>query len=119
MEAAAERSMSASISASQASQSRSKPSRSAKAKRAPSLVFRQSLGGGAHPLSDDERALVDIPLSDGRTITFNPLALSPGRIDDELEHGGLGEKEKATVKKLVQEEALRSITERFERWKAL
>lgn len=107
MEAAAERS---------SQTSRTKASKEG-LKRAPSLMFRQSLAPAT--ASDDEKALVDIPLSDGRIITFNPLALSPGRIDDELEHGGLENKEKATVKKLVQDEVFRSLTERMERWKAL
>ncbi|GMK57415.1 hypothetical protein CspeluHIS016_0402490 [Cutaneotrichosporon spelunceum] len=113
MEAAAER---ASELGSQASRGtmRSKAS----SKRAPSLVFRQSLA----PTFAEEppnAGLVGIPLSDGRTLTFNPLELSPGRIDDELESGGLGNKEKVGVKKLVQEEVFRSLTERMERWKAL
>lgn len=112
MEAAAERSMSQ---ASRASKPAAKGN--GKAKRAPSLVFRQSLAPTS--LSDDDKALVDIPLSDGRMLTFNPLALSPGRIDDELEVGGLGNKEKASVKKLVQDEVFRSLTQRMERWKAL
>ncbi|CAK9785056.1 hypothetical protein CC85DRAFT_287003 [Cutaneotrichosporon oleaginosum] len=107
MEEAAER-------ASERASQSSRATTQSKSKRAPSLIFRQSL---APALVDD--ALVDIPLSDGRTITFNPLALSPGRIDDELENGGLGSKEKASVKKLVQDEVFRSLTQRMERWKAL
>jgi hypothetical protein len=110
MEAAAER-------ASQASRSTTVRSK-ASSKRAPSLIFRQSLAPTLVNESQDG-SLVDIPLSDGRTITFNPLALSPGRIDDELESGGLGNREKASVKKLVQDEVFRSLTERMERWKAL
>ncbi|KAL1412942.1 hypothetical protein Q8F55_000691 [Vanrija albida] len=86
-------------------------------KRAPSLIFRQSLGAAA-PLDPEERS-AEIPLSDGRTITFNPLNLTPGRIDDELGHGGLGAAEKKRVKQRVQEEVVRALTERMERWKAM
>ncbi|BEI80759.1 hypothetical protein CcaverHIS002_0112880 [Cutaneotrichosporon cavernicola] len=110
MEAAAER-------ASQTSRTTSARSK-AESKRAPSMIFRQSLAPTLVDESPDP-GRVGIPLSDGRTLMFDPLALSPGRIDDELESGGLGSKEKAGVKKLVQEEVFRSLTERMERWKAL
>ncbi|WOO77316.1 uncharacterized protein LOC62_01G000906 [Vanrija pseudolonga] len=102
---------------------RSKASSSAAArsrpKRAPSLIFRQSLGAPAQQQSADEERHAEIPLSDGRTITFNPLNLTPGRIDDELAYGGLGAAEKKRVKNRVQEEVVRALTERMERWKAI
>lgn len=77
------------------------------------MLFRQSI----LPKHDTEEA--HIPLSDGRSISFNPLNLSPGRIDDELENGGLGEDEKRRVKKEVQDEVCRALTERMQRWKAM
>ncbi|MDN8688460.1 hypothetical protein Q0L85_13965, partial [Staphylococcus aureus] len=87
--------------------------------RAPSLIFRQSLGAPTQQASADEERHAEIPLSDGRTITFNPLNLTPGRIDDELAYGGLGAAEKKRVKNRVQEEVVRALTERMERWKAI
>lgn len=122
---------------SRATDNKSSSQRNHKVKRAPSLIFRQSLGGGAAlprskaqqhlGTSDDDEghgeegdsASAEIPLSDGRTIAFNPLNLTPGRIDHELAEGGLSDTEKKRVKARVQEEVVRALTERMERWKGM
>ena len=97
----------------------SKSSKSSKPKkRAPSLMFRQSMAAQPPPDVDEVR-LAHIPLSDGRTLSFNPLQLTPGRIDDEMDEGGLGDDERAHVKVKVREEVVRALTEKMERWKVL
>lgn len=63
--------------------------------------------------------MATIPLSDGRTLSFNPLSLSPGRMDGEMEEGGLSETEKERVKAKVREEVVKTLTEQMERWKVI
>jgi len=95
----------------------SKPSR--KTKRAPSLMFLQSLAPPSLAGKVDDAVLATIPLSDGRTLSFNPLSLSPGRMDGEMEEGGLSETEKERVKAKVREEVVKTLTEQMERWKVI
>jgi hypothetical protein len=104
----------------------SKPSR--RPKRAPSLFFRQSIAPNDLVARDTvgeddgpplEPELASIPLSDGRTVTFNPLDLSPGRIDAEMEQGGLGENEKVRVKSKVKDAVFQALTAKMEKWKVL
>lgn len=92
---------------------------SRKPKRAPSLMFRQSLAAPTNGQGEGKGALASIPLSDGRMISFNPMNLSPGRIDGELEEGGLKEDEKERVKVKVREEVVKSLTGMMERWKVV
>ena len=61
--------------------------------------------------------LATIPLSDGRILSFNPLDLSPGRMNGEMDEGGLSESEKELVKTKVREEVVKTLTEQMERWK--
>jgi hypothetical protein len=65
----------------------------------------------------DDVVLATIPLSDGRTLSFNPLNLSPGRMDGEMDEGGLSEPEKEQVKAKVREEVVKTLTEQMARWK--
>lgn len=103
---------------------RSKPS-SRKPKRAPSLIFRQSILPSSLPnpplegitTEEDQKAI--IPLSDGRTIEFNPLDLSPGRIDREIEEGGIVEMERVKIKGKVKDAVFQALQARMERWKVL
>lgn len=95
----------------------SKPSSRGKLKkRAPSFMFR-SAPVTATPVPPSDRT--EIELSDGRLLSFDPLNLSPGRIDAELEEGGLAEAEKRLVKIRVKEEVVKSLTEKMDRWKVL
>ncbi|WVO12545.1 hypothetical protein L204_100145 [Cryptococcus depauperatus] len=96
-----------------------------KKKRAPSLIFRQSLGpshlntsGPSYhpPLSNDGEKLSTIDLSDGRTISFNPFSLTPGRIESELEEGGVSKEEKRRVQEEVHREVVGRLRERMERF---
>ncbi|WVN85002.1 uncharacterized protein L203_100139 [Cryptococcus depauperatus CBS 7841] len=96
-----------------------------KKKRAPSLIFRQSLGpshlntsGPSYhpPLSNDGEKLSTIDLSDGRTISFNPFSLTPGRIESELEEGGVSREEKRRVQEEVHREVVGRLRERMERF---
>ena len=61
--------------------------------------------------------LASVPLIDGRTLSFNPLNLSPGRMDDEIDEGGLSAQEKERVKTRVREEVFKALTAKMERWK--
>jgi hypothetical protein len=101
--------------------SSSSNSRSKLKKRAPSFMFRAAPAPTAvatpAPATGDPRT--EIALSDGRMLSFDPLNLSPGRIDAELEEGGLAEAEKIRVKGRVKEEVVRSLTEKMDRWKVL
>lgn len=63
--------------------------------------------------------MAHIPLSDGRTVTFNPLDLSPGRIDAEMDEGGIGEQEKVKIKDKVKAAVYEALTSRMEKWKVL
>lgn len=65
----------------------------------------------------DDVVLATIPLSDGRTLSFNPLNLSPGRMDGEMDEGDLSEPEKEQVKAKVREEVVKTLTEQMARWK--
>ncbi|TYJ58528.1 hypothetical protein B9479_000737 [Cryptococcus floricola] len=97
-----------------------------KKKRAPSLIFRQSLGPGAiapktpgpsRMVEDSDEPLATIELSDGRTISFNPFSLTPGRVEMELEEGGVSKEEKARVQNQVHTEVLKCLQARMEKWK--
>ncbi|WVQ80671.1 hypothetical protein IAT38_002776 [Cryptococcus sp. DSM 104549] len=103
---------------------RSPPTNPSRKKRAPSLFFRQSLGGGAlpppatpGPAGDTDEPLATIELSDGRTISFNPFQLTPGRVEAELEEGGVSKEEKVRVQNQVHAEVVKSLQARMERWK--
>lgn len=109
----------------------SKPSR--KPKRAPSLLFRQSMGGlrsrqslglgaitpaksrGGAGAGIDEN-LVDIELSDGRTISFNPMSISPGRIQAELDEGGVSKDEQERVQARIKDEAMAALMLSMKKW---
>ncbi|WVQ73181.1 hypothetical protein IAR50_002745 [Cryptococcus sp. DSM 104548] len=97
-----------------------------KKKRAPSLIFRQSLGPGAavpktpgpsRMVEDSDEPLATIELSDGRTISFNPFSLTPGRVEMELEEGGVSKEEKVRVQNQVHAEVLKCLQARIEKWK--
>jgi hypothetical protein len=100
----------------------SKPSKSkSKPKRAPSLMIRQSLGPNLNALNTDTKkadgvSLKELKLSDGRIVTFNPLELSPGRVDDEIDEGDFDEAEKAMMKARVRDEVFKSLTEKMQKW---
>ena len=98
--------------------SSSHPSRKAKAKRAPSLMFRKSLAPGTEipPVEENGKALTSIPLSDGRSVTFDPFQLSPRRIEEEIEEGGLSKEEKERVRLRIKEEAVKALTAQMDRW---
>lgn len=101
-----------------------------KPKRAPSLLFRQSIGGApATPAKAPQKGkgrgaresttdpdLVDIELSDGRTISFNPMAVSPGRIQDELDDGGVSKDEQERVQARIKEEAMAALLSSMKKW---
>lgn len=97
--------------------STSQPSR--KPKRAPSLLFRRSLAPntvlGATGAAN-EAALRHIPLSDGRTLSFNPFGLDKDHVIEEIEASDLGAAEKQTVKDRVQEEVIKALTESVGKW---
>jgi len=63
--------------------------------------------------------LSSIPLKDGRVMSFNPLNLSPGRMEDEMKASGLGEDEREKVKVKVKEEVVKALSERMERWSGM
>ncbi|WWC96013.1 hypothetical protein V866_002880 [Kwoniella sp. B9012] len=100
-----------------------------KKKREPSLIFRQSLAANTnnHTHDDKEEVEVDkngeplshISLSDGRTISFNPFNLTPGRVEKELNQGEqkLSKDEKKKVQEQINEQVIKSLRERMERWK--
>lgn len=98
-----------------------------KSKRAPSLMFRQSLAPATlhdQPADgdDDEKdtdGLHSIPLKDGRVISFNPLELSPRRIEDEMRESGLGDKEREMTRLKIKEEVVKALSERMEKWSGL
>ena len=79
-------------------------------------MFRQSLLP-THPI--DQESTASIELSDGRFVTFDPLNLSPGRIDKEMEQGGIGEVEKAKVKGQVKDAVFMALQAKMEKWKLL
>lgn len=82
-----------------------------KKKRAPSLIFRQSLAPSNTTTSnsniESDSGIRSVQLSDGRSISYKPLELSPGRIHEELEEGGLGEEEKASVAAEIKAETVK------------
>ncbi|OXM79471.1 hypothetical protein C364_02970 [Cryptococcus neoformans Bt63] len=94
-------------------------------KRGPSLIFHQSLGAGAKLIStpepsrslDSDEPLSTIQLSDGREISFNPFSLTPGRVERELEEGGVSKEEKVRVQNEVHAEVVKSLQARMEKWK--
>ncbi|OWZ47106.1 hypothetical protein C356_02880 [Cryptococcus neoformans c45] len=94
-------------------------------KRGPSLIFHQSLGAGAKLIStpepsrslDSDEPLATIQLSDGRKISFNPFSLTPGRVERELEEGGVSKEEKVRVQNEVHAEVVKSLQARMEKWK--
>ncbi|KIR68515.1 hypothetical protein I312_100398 [Cryptococcus bacillisporus CA1280] len=102
----------------------SSKSRSRK-KRGPSLIFHQSLGAKAKIISgpepsgslDSDEPLATIQLSDGREISFNPFSLTPGRVERELEEGGVSKEEKVRVQNEVHAEVVKSLQARMEKWK--
>ncbi|WWD18386.1 hypothetical protein CI109_102836 [Kwoniella shandongensis] len=101
---------------------RSPNSKSSKKKRGPSLIFRQSLAPGHQPpLPSSQHAsdepLASVELSDGRTISFNPFSLTPGRVERELEEGGVSLEEKKRVQSKVHAEVVKSLQARMEKWK--
>lgn len=84
--------------------------------RKASLLFRRNVDEEDEP---DEGASV-IPLSDGRSIAFNPMNLTPGRIEAELSQGGfLNEDEKRRVRDQVQQEAVKALQRQMDRWRGL
>lgn len=101
-----------------------------KPKRAPSLLFRQSIGGApATPAKAPQKGkgrgtrestadadLVDLELSDGRTISFNPMAVSPGRIQEELDTGGVSKDEQERVQARIKEEAMSALLSSMKKW---
>lgn len=112
-----------------ASTSRGKP------KRGPSLMFRQSLAPSRHHAAqndedNDEAAgfgeggedgpgLTSISLQDGRIISFNPLHLSPTRIEDEMKESGMGEEERDVARSRIKDTVVRTLAEHMEKWKGL
>ncbi|WWC70674.1 uncharacterized protein I206_104625 [Kwoniella pini CBS 10737] len=96
-----------------------------KKKRGPSLIFRQSLISNSILPSqekeeeEEEENNVNINLSDGRIITFNPFNLTPGRVDKELNQNQskLSQNEKKKVQEQVHDLVVKSLRERMERWK--
>ena len=93
-------------------------------KRGPSLIFHQSFGAGKiistpEPPSslDSDEPLATIQLSDGREISFNPFSLTPGRVERELEEGGVSKVEKIRVQNEVHAEGVKSLQARMEKWK--
>ncbi|WVF69369.1 hypothetical protein IAT40_004145 [Kwoniella sp. CBS 6097] len=115
------------------------PKSKSKKKRGPSLIFRKSLapsaalhqqqqlsastlgGNGNGPraesgLGEDGEPISTIHLTDGRTISFNPLSLTPGRVDKELQDGGVSAGEKRRVQEMVHEAVVKSLRERMEKW---
>ncbi|OCF41488.1 hypothetical protein I317_04691 [Kwoniella heveanensis CBS 569] len=120
------------------------PNSKPKKKRGPSLIFRKSLAPGhlaakilphdpkagntdsngvssngpraESGLGEDGEPISTIHLTDGRTISFNPLSLTPGRVDRELQDGGVSAGEKKKVQEMVHEAVVRSLRERMEKW---
>ncbi|KAK8858498.1 hypothetical protein IAR55_002725 [Kwoniella newhampshirensis] len=96
------------------------PASKSKKKRGPSLIFRQSLAAplqAATATTKSDEPCASVELSDGRTITFNPFQLSPGRVEKELEEGGVNVEEKKRVKDKVQAEVFKSLQARMEQWR--
>ncbi|WRT67697.1 uncharacterized protein IL334_004669 [Kwoniella shivajii] len=97
-------------------------SNKSKKKRGPSLIFRQSINPNAMPIpqvtqKDSDEPLSNVELSDGRIISFNPFSLTPGRVERELEEGGVSKEEQKKVQEKVHEEVVKNLRERMERWK--
>ncbi|ORY31366.1 hypothetical protein BCR39DRAFT_90112 [Naematelia encephala] len=103
----------------QSTSTASQPSR--KPKRAPSIIFRHAplapIPAPAPTPSASTEPISTIPLSDGRTIAFNPLQMDPKVIDEELEQGGLSGEEKELVRKKVREEVVHRLAGMMELWK--
>ncbi|WVW84571.1 hypothetical protein I302_106605 [Kwoniella bestiolae CBS 10118] len=102
--------------------SKSSSSSRLKKKRGPSLIFRQSLAPNTvmnRKEEEDGEPLSHVNLSDGRVISFNPFNLTPGRVERELNEGdgGLSKDEKKKVQEKINEQVIKSLRERMERWK--
>lgn len=88
-------------------------------------MFRQSLAPPTLRDQDeyaeekDDQGLVSIPLRDGRVMSFNPLELSPRRIEDEIRESGLGDREREATRAQIKEEVIRALSERMEKWSGL
>ena len=106
------KSTTASITTSTSSSSKSKM------KRGPSLMFRQSLAPPTLRHQDDE-GLASVSLKDGRVISFNPLELSPGRIENEMKESGMGDRERELTRAQIKEEVVKALSERMEKWSGL
>jgi hypothetical protein len=76
-------------------------------------MFRQSLSH--NPTIDG--SLREFPLGDGRVVTFNPLALSPGRVDAEIDEGDFDEAERVKLKNGVRDEVVKALQEKMQIWK--
>ncbi|WVR06270.1 hypothetical protein IAU60_003300 [Kwoniella sp. DSM 27419] len=111
----------------QASKTPTSKSKSSRKKRGPSLIFRQSLAprqllpaaeasGSTRGKNRDAESFTVIELSDGRTIEFDALLLTPGRVDKELDEGGVGAEEKRQVQLRVHEAVVTSLRQRMEKW---
>jgi hypothetical protein len=91
-------------------------------KRAPSFMFRQSLAPNAQ-LPPSERGegegLASIPLKDGRVLSFDPLNMSPGRVEAEMQESGLGREDKELVKQRIRDEVVKALAERMDRWSGM
>jgi hypothetical protein len=109
------------------SKSRSKTtttSTKTKPKRGPSLMIRQSIGP-SHPtpapgydqeVMERDDGLCTISTSDGRIITFDPFAVDPGRMEDEMRESGLEEEEIQVAAKQIQQEVVKALTSRLGTW---
>ena len=87
-------------------------------------MFRQSIAPGegiprSGPNGESDVVMASIPLSDGRLVTFDPLNLTPRRIDDEMDEGGLGKDEKEMVTQRVRDEVVKALAAKMEKWKVV
>jgi hypothetical protein len=120
--------LSQSQSQSQSQPSRSAPSRSTKPKRNPSLLWRESLHGGAGPAAaalpdgkddEDDRdrpEWASVVLPTGAVIRFDPLALDRAEMNQELVDRGLDAKQREEVGKLLQAEVVKALQSRMQSW---
>ncbi|ORX40180.1 hypothetical protein BD324DRAFT_616686 [Kockovaella imperatae] len=111
---------------------RSKPSQKSSkgVRRAPSLMFRQSIGGSETlPISsasapsefeDEEDAIRTIALGNGREVTFNPFRVNPAQLKSEIaESGALSAEDQDRIAAEIKEEIIKALTERMGKWKIM
>jgi hypothetical protein len=67
----------------------------------------------------DGEGLASIPLKDGRVLSFDPLNMSPGRVEAEIQESGLGREERDVVRKGIKEEVVKALAERMNRWSGM